>query len=473
MVGKIEIDPKLFRELDVRGVADPDFFDQLKNDGSAYSVKITPEIAGVISRAIAQIVKPKKIVLGYDARNQSPELAKSAKATLLESGVDIDTMGLCATDQIYFAVGYYKYDLGVMITASHAEKTLNGIKISKYKDGKVMPVARGSGLEEIREAALKQNFEQPNKGGEERQIDILDDYKNHLLKLFNIQDFKQLDIVFDAGNGVAGKAYEDIIHSLPINARWINKNPDGEFPAHEPDPMIEDNIREIKDEILKYNVDFGVAWDGDADRIAIISKKLGLLTGSHLAPVLLDWVFKKHPHATVIDTPPMTLAFHSKVKKLNGKVEYSKVGNSNIKIAMEEFNSPFAAEEADHFMFKESYSCESGILPLLIIIEAISNTSKTLEELVEESLDGVKISGDINIEVRDKHKAMMRLEQEYQAPGNTILHLDGLFVKNDLFHFNIRPSLNDPVMRLNIESKSEAVIRHEVENIKKIMGRSQ
>ena len=136
---------------------------------------------------------------------------------------------------------------------------------------------------------------------------------------------------------------------------------------------------------------------------------------------------------------------------------------------MEEFNSPFAAEEADHFMFEETYSCESGILPLLIIIEAISNTEKTLEELVEESLDGVKISGDINIEVADKHKALMRLENEYLAPGNTILHSDGLFVKNDLFHFNIRASLNDPVMRLNIESKSEAVMKHEEENIRKII----
>lgn len=465
----VEIDPKLFRELDIRGVADADSAYCLRDDDCAYSVAITPEIVEIIGKAIAQIVKPKKVVLGYDARNSSPQFAETIKNALLESGVNVDEIGLCATDQVYFAAGYYKYDLGLMITASHTEKILNGIKIARYKDGKVMPVAKGSGLEEIRDAALGQEFEQSNKTGEERRIDIVDDYKNHLLKLFNIHDFKELNIVFDAGNGVAGKAYDNIIQSLPINAHWINQKPDGDFPAHEPDPMIEDNIGEIKDEILQHNADFGVAWDGDADRIAIISKKIGLLTGSHIAPVLLDWVFKKHPHANVIDTPPMTLAFLKKVKKLNGKVEYSKVGNSNIKIKMEEFNSPFAAEEADHFMFEETYSSESGILPLLIIIDTISNTGKTLEELVEENLEGVKISGDINIEVADKHKALMRLEQEYQAPGNTILHLDGLFVKNDLFHFNIRSSLNDPVMRLNIESKSEAVIGHEVENIRKII----
>jgi len=465
----IEIDPKLFRELDIRGVADPSSSYCLKDDDCAYSVKITPEIVTVIGKAIAQAIKPEKVVLGYDARNTSPKLSESIKNALLESGVDVSVIGLCATDQVYFAVGYYKYDLGLMITASHAEKILNGIKIAKYKDGKVMPVAKGSGMEEIKELAIAQNFEQLDRHGMEQQIDIGDDYQKYILKHFDINSFKSLNIVFDAGNGVAGVAYDDIINLLPITANRLNFKPDGDFPSHEPDPMIEANIEQVKKEITDRRADFGVAWDGDADRIAIISKKLGVLTGSHIAPVLLDWVMKRHPHATVIDTPPMTLAFHEKIKKLNGKVEYSRVGNSNIKIKMEEFNSPFAAEEADHFMFEETYSCESGILPLLIIIEAISNTEKTLEELVEESLDGVKISGDINIEVADKHKALMRLENEYLAPGNTILHSDGLFVKNDLFHFNIRASLNDPVMRLNIESKSEAVMKHEEENIRKII----
>jgi phosphomannomutase len=469
-MSKTDIDQKLFRSLDIRGVADPRHFDKLRDDKSAYSVKLTPEITEVIGKSIAQVFKPEKVVLGYDARITSPKLAESIKKSLLESGIDVDIIGLCSTDQVYFAVGYYKYDVGVMITASHAEKILNGIKISKYKDGKVLPVAIGTGLELIRDAAIKQEFEGKYQTGREQEIDIVDDFKNYILKNFEPNNFQSTKIIADPGNGVAGIAYDVIIQTLPLDVEWINKNPDGEFPAHEPDPMVENNVAELKARVESGGAAFGVAWDGDADRIALVSKKHGLLTGSHLGPILTDWVFSKHPRATVIDTPPMTMAFHDKVRGLGGKVEYSKVGNSNIKIKMEEFNAPFAVEEADHFMFAETYSCESGILPLLIILDLISKKGKDLDILVDENLGDIIVSGDININVVDPHKALMKLEQEYQISGNKILHLDGLFVKNDLFHFNIRSSLNDPVMRLNIESKSGAILDHEINNIKGIVS---
>ena len=469
---KIEIGKKLFRTLDIRGVSDPQYFGKLTNDDSAHSVKLTPDIAEIIGRSISKSVKPKKVVLGWDARISSPKLAKSMAKGLVKSGVDVDVVGLCSTDQIYFSIGHYKYDIGVMITASHAVKKLNGIKISKYKDGKVVPVAKGSGLEEIRDCSIKQEFTDSVKTGSAQKKEMAADYKDHILSFFNYEKFHKQKIVLDPGNGVAGIAYEEILNGLPIDSVKINWQPNGEFPNHEPDPMISANMVQIKDRIKAEDADFGVAWDGDSDRVAFITKDGEVLTGSHIGPMLIFWVMKKHPGATVIDTPPMSLNFHKLVRELGGKVEYSQVGNSNIKIKMEEFDSPFAVEESDHFMFKETFNAENGILPLLIILDTITKQEKSFDEFVEHAAGNNVISGDINLELKDKQVALLRMEKEYSYPGNSIKHIDGLYVSNDNFHFNIRPSLNDPVLRLNIEAKSREIMNHEINYIKKILNTS-
>ncbi len=466
---RIEIDKKLFRTLDIRGVSDPRFFDKLKNNDSAHSVKLTSEIAEVIGKAIVASIKPEKVVLGWDARHSSLDLAKAVAKGLVSTGVNVDIIGLCSTDQVYFSIGNYKYDVGVMITASHAVKQLNGVKISKYKNGKVVPVAKGSGLEEIADLSIKQDFEKSDKFGhvEKRKIDI--DYNKYILSFFNYKEFKKQKVVFDPGNGSGGIAYEGILSHLPTDNIKINWLPNGDFPNHEPDPMVDENMNQIRKKIKSENADFGVAWDTDADRVAFITKKGKVLTGSQIGPMLLEWVMKKHPGCTIVDTPPMSLIFHKRVAEFGGKVEYSHVGNSNIKIKMEEFDSPFAVEEADHFMFEESFHAESGILPFLIIMDMITKSDTTFDKLLNESTEGSAISGDINFEIDNKQQALMKLEREYSYPGNTIMHIDGLYVANDNFHFNIRPSLNDPVLRLNIEAKTEEIMNHEIGHIKKLL----
>lgn len=472
---KVQITPYLFRSLDIRG-AEPDFVKSLDiqpgsaKERSAHGSVLSPEIAKVIGKAIAVSQKPEKVVVGHDARRTSPALSKALIEGLLEQGVDVDFIGLATTDKLYFAIGHYKYDLGIMNTGSHTIKELNGFKISKYKEGKVVPVAKGSGMEQLKENGLKQEFPVTKQKGKLTEKDISDDFKEYILSLVDCKNSNKQKVVFDAGNGSGGGAFEKIIDALPIEAIKMNFEADGEFPNHEPDPMVEENVADLIKEIKKHDADFGVSWDGDADRIAFITKEGKILTGGFITALLLPWVFKKHPHSTVICTPPMSWACREIALEHNAKVELAEVGNSFVKNAMEEFNAPFAGEEADHFMFRETFNAESGILPLLIILQRIAESGKSFSGLLEEAKRGYLVTGDINIEVADPESLLNKLHKYYQSKNlPSSLHFGDLQVEAENYHFNIHPSHNDPVVRLNLEAKSKKDLEKGVAEVRKLI----
>lgn len=471
---KITIPPYLFRNLDIRG-ADPEFVKSQDIDPnslkakSAYASPLNPEIGCIIGRALADAFKPKKVVVGYDARLSSPSLSNALTKGLTEQGVDVDLIGLATTDKLYFAIGHFKYDLGVMVTGSHTIKQLNGYKISKYKEGTVVPIAKGTGMELLKETALKQNFKRTTEKGTLNKINISKEFEQHILSFFKYRKFKSQKIVFDAGNGSAGLNFEKIINVLPINADKLNFKPDGNFPNHEPDPMIAENLKELLNVLKNKDMDFGVAWDGDADRISFISKKRGILTGGFIAAILLNWVFEKHPHSTIIYTTPMSWAVRKMTEKHNGKAEYAKVGNSYVKMAMHEFKAPFAGEEANHFMFTETFCAESGILPLLIILELLTKKDCTFDQLLNEVVGDFRLTGDVNIEVHDSDSVLNKLAHKFEDEGASISRFDGLMVSLPEYHFSIRPSSNDPVLRLNLEAESRKVVEKQTEMIKSLV----
>ena len=472
---KVEITPYLFRSLDIRG-AEPEFVKSLNikpgsaKEKSAHGSPLSPEIAYVIGRAIGQSLKPKKVVVGHDARLSSPSLSKSLIKGLTDQGVDIDFIGLVTTDKLYFAIGHYKYDLGVMNTGSHTIKQLNGFKISKYKEGKVVPVAKGSGMDQLKETALAQEFNEPKTKGKLKNIDISKDFDNYLLSLVDYKKFKSQKVVFDAGNGSGGAAFEGIIDKLPIESVKMNFEPDGNFPAHEPDPMVEENVAELVKNLKKHKADFGVAWDGDADRIAFITKEGEILTGGFITALMLPWIFDKYPHSTVVVTPPMSHACFEIAQENNAKVALAEVGNSYVKMAMEEHEAPFAGEEADHFMFRETFNAESGILPLLIIMERISQTGKDFSALLEEAKRGYYVTGDVNIEVDDAEGLLNKLHQYYNNKSvSSTLRFGDIQVELPNYHYNIHPSHNDPVVRLNLEAKSKELMDKGVTEVKKLI----
>ncbi len=474
---KIEINPHLFRSLDIRG-AEAEFVKAQNiepgsaKEKSAHGSVLSPEIAKVIGRAIAVSQKPKRVVVGHDARRTSPALSKALIDGLLEQGVDVDFIGLVTTDKLYFAIGHYKYDIGVMNTGSHTIKELNGFKISKYKEGKVTPVAKGSGMEQLKEVALEQKFPKIDAKGKLKKINISEDFEQYILSFFDYNMFDNQSIIFDGGNGSAGSAFEGIINKLPIKATKLYFEPNGEFPNHEPDPMVSENLIELVAKLKKDKADFGVAWDGDADRISFITPEGEILTGGFITAMLLPWVFKKHPHSTVICTPPMSWACREIALEHNAKIELAEVGNSFVKKAMEEFDAPLAGEEADHFMFRESFNAESGILPLLIILHRMTKEKLTFKELLNNAKRGYFVTGDINIEVNDYQKLLENLNKHYQSLGIVSrLFLGDIQVELPDYHYNIHPSHNDPVVRLNLEAKSKEQVKKGVREVKKLINK--
>lgn len=472
---KIDISPNLFRSLDIRGASEEfvksqNFVEGSLKSKSAYGTILNVEIAEVIGKAITIAEKPKKVVVGHDARLTSPELSKALIKGLLSQGVDVDFIGLSTTDKLYFAIGQYKYDLGVITTGSHTIKDLNGFKISKFDVDRVSPIAEGTGMENIKEIALKQDFSDKEKG-KYKEINIDLDFKNFILNIIRPDKLAQAKIVFDAGNGAAGAAFEEIIDALPIESTKLYFEPDGNFPNHEPDPMIAENLTELSNKMKTKSADFGVAWDGDADRVSFIKNDGTILTGSSVAPLIIQWSAKRHKDLKVITTLPTSLASREVASKFGAKTILAKVGNSNVKIAMKSNGACLGTEEANHFMFAETFYVESGILPILIVLKLMKEKNKNFNQLLSEVLGDRVISGDINIEVHDAKKITDGLAKYYQNEGGIINKLDGVNIEFPDWHFCLRPSLNDPVVRLNLEAMSKSKMKSEIENIKSIISK--
>ena len=473
-MGKIEISPNLFRTLDIRGASEEFVKSQHFAEGSlksqsAFGTVLSTEIAEVIGRSIALAENPKKVVVGYDARLSSPELTQALIKGLTSQGVDVDLIGLVTTDKLYFAIGNYRDDLGVMTTGSHTIKELNGFKISKLDSDRVFPVAKGTGMERIQDLAIKQEFEDIEKHGVSKEVNIDQDFKQFILDIIPSSELASAKIIFDPGNGSAGVAFEPIIDDLPVESIKINFEPDGNFPNHEPDPMIAKNLSELSARLLSEKADFGVAWDGDADRISFIAKDGSILTGSSVAPLIIEWSAERHENLKIITTPPMSFASRETARKLGAETVLAKVGNSNIKIAMKEHGAKLGTEEANHFMFAETFYVESGILPVLVILQLMKRKNMSFEQLISEAVGERSISGDINIEVHDAKKVTDGLISYFQNIDGIFDTLDGISVEFPDWHFCLRPSLNDPVVRLNLEANSEAKMKKEIENIKNLV----
>lgn len=462
----------MFRSLDIRG-AEPAYAYKIQKSGasnSAYSAVLDEGAAAIIGRSVVTSFKARKIVVGRDSRLSSPKLALSLIKGLRQQGGNVDYLEMSSTDQIHYAVGQHHYDIGIEVTGSHTVKQINGLKIVRYKDGKVLPVARGLGMEQLREIALTAKFPRVLRAGKLRKINIASEFSDFILSHFNYKRFKKLKIVLDAGNGTAGVAYEPILEKLPVDFIKINFEPDGHFPNHEPDPIIPENIKQIIERVASEKADFGIAWDGDADRIAAIAPSGELVTGSFFAPMLLPWVLKKHPRASIIATDSMSHAVRDAALAENAKVIISPVGNSHVVLYMDLYDSPFAAEEADHFMFKETFNSESGIFPLLILLDELTRENKTFDRLLLEAKSGYFISGDENISVNDISSLLTHLLSYYSAEGIPCrMRFGNLEVDMKSYHFVLHPSYNDPVVRLNLEARTEHDMIRGVIEVKKLI----
>lgn len=414
--------------------------------------ELTPELCESIGRAFADwLPADGPVVVGHDMRPDSRQLADAIISGLNKQGRDVWDIGQATSDMVYFAPGKFpELAGGAMITASHNPGEYNGIKFCREK---ALPVGIESGLAEIRDRVLRGQLAEPAaQPGTVVQKDLLQTWIDHVLSFADIDRIKPLRIGVDAGNGMGGLTMPKLAERLPIEVFPLYFEPDGTFPNHEANPMKVETLADLSALVVKEKLDFGIAFDGDADRFALVDEHGTPLTGSMAYALLSKYVLDRHPGATFVHDLRLSRGTLDFIHGLGGKTVRSKVGNTFIKELVRKENAEFGGEITGHFMFKENYFVDSALLAALIAIEVMSQADYTLSEFVGRT-DTYTHRPEVNLHADDKQAAMQKVAEAFKAAD--IDWLDGLSVSYPDGWLNLRPSNTEPVMRLNAEAKTK------------------
>ena len=427
------IDPKIFKAYDVRGV---------------YPSELTDDAAYAIARGLVQFLGVDQIAVGRDMRVSSPALAQAVIRGITDQGADAIDLGMTTTDELYFAVGKYGYPGGVMITASHNPGRYNGMKMCRAE---AVALSSETGVNQIRDIALSGNFAQPARKGQVIQRDVTDAYIEHALSFIDVAKVKPLKIAVDAGNGMAGMIMPRVFQRLPCQLVPLYFELDGTFPNHPASPIEPENTEELRRVVPRERCDMGVAFDGDADRMFLIDEKGELLGGDMVTALVSQSLLRRMPGSTILYNLICSRSVPEVIERNGGRAIRTRVGHSFIKAQMREYNAIFGGEHSGHFYFRDNWYADSGLIAFLIVLELISQSGKTVSELLAP-IDTRSRSGEINSEVSDQQGKMAAIEQHYAAQGAKIDHLDGITVEFPTWWFNVRPSNTEPLLRLNLEA---------------------
>jgi phosphomannomutase len=430
------LDPKVFKAYDVRGV----YPGELDEDG-----------ARAIGRAYVEQFSPSRIAVGRDMRLSSPTMAAALVEGAAAAGAEVLDIGLVGTEMVYFAVGELGLDGGVMVTASHNPKDYTGMKIVRAG---ALPVGGDSGLLDVAARAIKGQSLKGLSPGHVRQHDIWPAYVDRVLSFVDLSEIGPLKVVVDAANGMAGAMLPPVLERLPIEAVRCYFEPDGSFPNHEPNPLLPENREFIVRKTLEEGADLGVAFDGDADRCFFVDDTGEFVPGDFATALFAQGVLEKDPGATVIYDVRASWAVPETIERAGGTAVVNRVGHAFIKERMREVGAAFAGEVSGHYYFREFSQADTGVVPFLLMLERISKGGKKLSELLRPFRERYFITGELNTPVADVPAKLAELEQRFGAEG-TVSHLDGLSVEAADWHFNVRPSNTEPLLRLNLEARSE------------------
>jgi phosphomannomutase len=444
----MEFDSSIFKAYDIRGTV-PD--------------QLTTEIAYRIGNALTIYLKPTSIAVGRDMRLSSDELFDSLVRGITDAGVDVVDLGLISTDGLYFAVGKYAFDGGVMITASHNPKQYNGFKICRKQ---AMPLSGQEGLDEIKLALENDSIQKSPQRGNIARKDISADYAEHCLSFIDPSVVKPFKIVVDAGNGMAGLTLPPVFEKLPINVIPLYFDLDGLFPNHPASPIELENLVDLQKKISETKADFGAAFDGDADRMFLVDQNGRQVGGDMVTALVADNLLEKNPGETILYNLICSKAVPELIERRGGKAIKTRVGHALIKPLMKKYNAIFGGEHSGHFYFRDNWFADSGLIAFLVCLELISRSDKPLHEKIKE-INPYFRSGEINSRVES---ARDKIEQvaNYFTEGVQD-RLDGLTVDYGEFWFNLRPSNTEPLLRLNVEANSKALTDKKVEEILRII----
>ena len=427
------ISPAIFKEYDVRGT----YPDQL-NDAAAYAV----------ARAFVAQMAVTQVAVGRDMRLSSPSIAAAAMRGIVDQGAEAIDLGMTSSDELYFAVGHYGYQAGVMITASHNPGNYNGLKFC-LKDA--VPVSSQTGLNQVRDMVLGNTIPDGRPGGKMARKDALAGYIERMHTFVQKGDLKPLRVVVDAGNGMAGMIVPAVFKGLPVEIVPLYFELDGHFPHHPASPIEPQNMVDLQRAVLEHKADLGAAFDGDADRMFLVDEKGNLMDGSIVVLLVARSLLRKNPGATILYNLICSRSVPELIEREGGRAVRTRVGHSFIKAQMRAENAIFGGEHSGHFYYRDFYFADSGMISLLVCLEILSLEKKPLSA-VAAALDQRRRSGELNSRVKDIPAKLAELQQRY-ADG-AIDHLDGITVQYDRWWFNVRSSNTEPLLRLNVEANS-------------------
>jgi phosphomannomutase/phosphomannomutase/phosphoglucomutase len=414
--------------------------------------QLNEEIAFRIAKGYAEFLKPKQVVIGRDIRLSSISLCDALSKGLMESGVNVFDIGLCGTEEIYFATFYHNMDGGIMVTASHNPIDFNGMKLVREE---ARPISGDSGLPDIRRLAEQGLFSAAEKPGMYRTLVNRPDYINHLLKYVDIKTLKPFKIVVNSGNGCAGPVIDDLEPHLPFEFVKVHHQPDGTFPHGIPNPLLSENRSATSKAVLSSRADLGIAWDGDFDRCFFFDEKGRFIEGYYIVGLLAEAFLAKKPGEKIIHDPRLTWNTIEVVKRAGGIPIQSKAGHAFMKMRMRSENAIYGGEMSAHHYFRDFGYCDSGMIPWLLIAELISQKKQPLSKMVDERIALYPVSGEINRRLNNPLAAIARVREVYEPQAQIIDETDGISMEMDNWRFNLRCSNTEPVLRLNVESRGD------------------
>ena len=430
--------------------------------------ELNPETTKKIGVAFSDFLpKSGSIAVGRDMRPDSKNLADGLIAGLIEQGRNVIDICEVTSDMIYFAVGNLQLAGGAMITASHNPGEYNGIKLCRDE---AKPIGEESGLFEIRDAIKENKFRPSNKAGSIEEMDISEEWVEHVLSFIEPEELSSLKIVVDAGNGMAGKIFPEIEPYLPFEVEEMYFELDGTFPNHIANPLEAKNIVDIQNKIKEKSLDCGIAFDGDGDRAVLIDEKGEALSGTVMTALLSEYFLRIHPHSVVLYNAICGRAAKDTIEKNGGKAIRTRVGHSFIKSDMRKYGAVFAGEHSGHYYFKDNYMADSGLIAAIIGLYILSRSRKTLSELVEPFRKAYFSIQETNFEADDKQKVIADIAKEFKHyPQDS---LDGLTINFEGGWLNIRPSNTEPLLRLNAEATSTELLNKFVNKVKLILNKN-
>lgn len=428
------IKASIFRDYDVRAIIP----DELDEKGAIR-----------IGQVLAKIFQPKIVAIGHDMRLSANKISGGLKEGFLKQGVNIVDLGLISTDMAYFAAGKYKYDLALSVSASHNPPKYNGFKLVKKG---AIAVAGDSGIYDIRDFAVSDKKIAPaKKRGKIIKKDISADFVQHCLSFVNLKKIKPFRVVIDAGNAMAGYIIPKFEPFLPIKIIPLYFKLDGTFPHHIPNPLLPEGTIDLKRKVFETKADFGLAFDGDSDRMYFIDEKAKLISGTIMTAMLAETMLKKYPGKIILYNAVTGRIVPETVKKLGGESIRVRVGHTLIKENMRKYNACFAGEHSGHYYFKKNYYADSAFIAMLIALELISEKNRPLSQIVSQ-YDKYPSIIETNFKVKNQMAVMKKVEKIYKKKAKNIDWLDGITIWFKNSWVNIRPSGTQPLLRLNIEA---------------------